>query len=382
MNDFLPFSETPSDEPPPLDRRADLETVLAAWHAATLRLEKTHAALQSEVVRLRSELEVKNRELARKNRLADLGRMASHVAHEVRNNLVPVSLYMSLLRRRLSEDSGSLDVLAKVESGILALDTTVNDLLHFTSHRDPQWESFALRELIEEICASLGPQLDAQRIAAEIDVPGELRLRADRDLLRRALLNLALNALDAMRDGGALTFTAYDGAEGVEIEVADSGEGLSDEARNRAFEPFFTTKKTGTGLGLAIVDRVAEAHGGRVTATNCPEGGAAITLALPQPAATRAIKAAALSIPRSTNPLPPRPGACWWSMTTHAPANRSPTCCATAAIGSNAARARSRRSSCWTTRASTSSSPICKCRACRGWSSSNTSTARSWACRS
>jgi signal transduction histidine kinase len=293
MNDFLPLDENPSDEPPPLDRRADLETVLSAWHAATLRLEKTHEALQSEVARLRSELEVKNRELARKNRLADLGQMASHVAHEVRNNLVPVSLYMSLLRRRLSDDAGGLDVLAKVESGILALDTTVNDLLHFTAHRDPQWESFALRDLIEDVCASLGPQLDAQGIAAEIDVPEELRARADHDMLRRALLNLALNALDAMRDGGMLTFTAYDGAEGVEIEVADSGEGMSDEARNRAFEPFFTTKKTGTGLGLAIVERVAEAHGGRVTALNCPEGGAAITIALPQTSATRARKAAA-----------------------------------------------------------------------------------------
>lgn len=293
MNDFLPFSENPPDEPPPLDRRADLETVLAAWHAATLRLEKTHAALQSEVIRLRSELEVKNRELARENRLADLGRMASHVAHEVRNNLVPVSLYMSLLRRRLSDDAGGLEVLAKVESGILALDATVNDLLHFTARRDPHWERFAPRELIEEICAALGPQLDAQGIVAEIDVPEELRARADRDMLRRALLNLALNALDAMRDGGTLTFTAYDGAEGVEIEVADSGEGLSDEARRRAFEPFFTTKKTGTGLGLSIVERVAETHGGRVTVMNCPEGGAAITIALPRVAATDARKAAA-----------------------------------------------------------------------------------------
>ena len=94
-------------------QNVDLETVLAAWHTATLRLERTHETLCGEVARLNNELEIKNRELARKNRLADLGQMASHVAHEVRNNLVPVSLYMSLLRRRLSEDSGSLDILAK-----------------------------------------------------------------------------------------------------------------------------------------------------------------------------------------------------------------------------------------------------------------------------
>src|ERR1041385_3773546 len=111
----------------------DLETVLAAWHSATLRLERTHETLCGEVARLTNELEIKNRELARKNRLADLGQMASHVAHEVRNNLVPVSLYMSLLRRRISGDAESLDMLEKVSAGFRAMDVMVNDLLHFTS---------------------------------------------------------------------------------------------------------------------------------------------------------------------------------------------------------------------------------------------------------
>ena len=89
-------------DPMSLDRRSQLEQVLAAWHGATLRLEQTHEALRTEVCRLTNELEIKNRELARKHRLADLGQMASHVAHEVRNNLVPLTLYLSLLRRRLT----------------------------------------------------------------------------------------------------------------------------------------------------------------------------------------------------------------------------------------------------------------------------------------
>ena len=105
-------------DPGPLeaDGNADLEAVLAAWHTATVRLEQTHEALRGEVRRLTDELEVKNRELARKKRLADLGQMASHIAHEVRNNLVPVTLYLSLLRRRVSDDPGSLDVLLKIEA--------------------------------------------------------------------------------------------------------------------------------------------------------------------------------------------------------------------------------------------------------------------------
>jgi signal transduction histidine kinase len=101
-----------------LTRQSDLETVLAAWQAATVRLERTHEALRGEVQRLTDELAVKNRELARKNRLADLGQMAAHVAHEVRNNLVPVTLYLSVLRRRISRP-GSLAVLEKVRLDLL-----------------------------------------------------------------------------------------------------------------------------------------------------------------------------------------------------------------------------------------------------------------------
>ncbi|HYO24467.1 MAG TPA: ATP-binding protein [Lacipirellulaceae bacterium] len=258
-----------------------LATILAAWNDATLRLEQTHAALQGEVARLSRELEEKNRELERQNRLADLGRMASHVAHEVRNSLVPVALYMSLLRRRLADDAGSLDVLAKVETGFTALDATVNDLLNFTANREPQWRSFIVQDLVEEIFEALAPQLEAQGIDVSLDVPPNTVITADRDMLRRAVLNLVLNAVDAMPDGGELVVTSYHNRGRFELEIADSGPGLSDEQIQKAFDPFFTTKSTGTGLGLSIVQRIAEAHGGRVTAVNCPQGGAAFTIELP-----------------------------------------------------------------------------------------------------
>ena len=111
----------------------DLERILDAWNTATERLQQTHQALRAEVKRLTDELEIKNRELARKNRLADLGQLASHIAHEVRNSLMPMTLYSSLLRRRWSIDSESLETLDKIDSGLTALDATVNDLLHFLS---------------------------------------------------------------------------------------------------------------------------------------------------------------------------------------------------------------------------------------------------------
>jgi len=264
-----------------IGREPQLEAVLAAWHDATVRLEQTHSALRTQVARLTDELEIKNRELARENRLADLGRMASHIAHEVRNNLVPVALYLSLLRRRISDDRGSLDILDKVDSGVRALDTTVHDLLSFTAERDPRLSRVNLRKLVDDVLDALAPQLEAQGIEVTVDVPSGLAARADHDMLRRAVLNLALNALDAMPDGGELTITGVDGLYGCELEIADSGPGLSDEALRRACEPFFTTKNTGTGLGLAIVQRMAEMHGGQVSVCNCPEGGAAFTLRIP-----------------------------------------------------------------------------------------------------
>lgn len=272
-----------------LGEGANLEEVLNAWHTATLRLERTHETLFAEVARLNSELEIKNRELARKNRLADLGQMASHVAHEVRNSLVPVSLYMSLLRRRLSTDSGSLDILSKVEAGFTALEVTVSDLLSFTAHRQPQRQTFLVGDLVNEVCQSLEPQLEAQMIDVDIDVPPNTLLSADREMMRRAVLNLVLNAIDAMKDGGTLVITSYDSARGFELEIADSGSGLSDDVKRRAFEPFYSTKQNGTGLGLAIVYHVAEAHGGTVSAMNCPEGGAAFTIKIPR----RTMRAAA-----------------------------------------------------------------------------------------
>jgi len=271
-----------ADAGPATIEMLNLQTVMSAWQDATSRLEQTHAALRSEVSRLSHELAVKNRELARKNRLADLGQIASHVAHEVRNNLVPVSLYAGLLRRRLAADAGSAEVLEKIQAGLTALDAMVHDMLNFTADKEPTLGIVGIRSLIDDVLSSLHPQFAAQGIQLRLDCPVSTVVAADREALRRAILNLVLNAMDAMPDGGELAVTVVECRDSVELEIADSGPGLSDEARRRAFEPFFTTKASGIGLGLAIVFRLVESHGGNVVACNCPEGGAAFTIRLPR----------------------------------------------------------------------------------------------------
>jgi signal transduction histidine kinase len=271
-----------SSDGPATIEMLNLQTVMSAWQDATSRLEQTHAALRSEVSRLSHELAVKNRELARKNRLADLGQIASHVAHEVRNNLVPVSLYAGLLRRRLTDDPGSAEVLEKIQAGLTALDAMVHDMLNFTADKEPTLAVVGIRSLVEEVLSSLRPQFAAQGIKLRLDCGVSTVVAADREALRRSILNLVLNAMDAMPGGGELAVTAVECRDAVELEIADSGPGLSDEARRRAFEPFFTTKASGIGLGLAIVYRLVESHGGNVIACNCPEGGAAFTIRLPR----------------------------------------------------------------------------------------------------
>jgi signal transduction histidine kinase len=285
---------------PPAD--VDLAAVLEAWESATDRLQTTHAALRDEVRRLSDELERKNRELARKNRLADLGLVASHVAHEVRNSLVPMKLYLSLLRRQITGDATGLGatglgatgpgatgpdatgaaLLDKFSGSLTALEATVADLLHFSADRQPQRRRFHARELIDDACAALGPQFAAQQIELVVVAEGHAPLEADYDMLRRALLNLLLNALDVLPGGGKLTIAAKAQAgRRWELSVADTGPGIDATVADRVFEPFFSTKSGGTGLGLAVVARIAEAHGGTVAAENGAAGGAVITLRLP-----------------------------------------------------------------------------------------------------
>ena len=146
------------------------------------------------------------------------------------------------------------------------------------------WRTFPLRELVEEVYRPLA----AQSVELVIDIPAAQTITGDRELLRRAVRNLLLNAIDAMPRGGSLTATSAIGPNAVELEIADTGPTLSDEERQQAFELNPTAQRQGTGWGLAVVRRIAELHGGSVAAANCPEGGAAFTLRIPRPAAMEA----------------------------------------------------------------------------------------------
>jgi signal transduction histidine kinase len=158
-----------------------------------------------------------------------------------------------------------------------------------TLHVTPRFrETFTLRELVAEVCQPLEARFSAQAIQTVIDIPQNQTITAERELLRRAVRNLVLNAVEAMPNGGLLTATSAAGAQTVELEIADTGPALSDEERQQAFELLPTAQRGGAGWGLAVVYRIAELHGGSVSVTNCPDGGVAFTLGLPRAVAIEA----------------------------------------------------------------------------------------------
>ncbi len=218
---------------------------------------------------------------ARRDRLADLGQMASHFAHEIRNALVPVAMHLNRLRAVAEENPEAGQVLEKLEEGFAAVDAAANDLLFFSADRRVNRQIVSLRELVRETCESLTTRQQSAEVTVKLDISPLHTVMADRDLMKRAVQNLVRHALASMPDGGELVITSYDGSDAIELEIADSGPTLDSEVRRRIFEPFGASKDLESGLGLAVVRHIALDHGGSASAVTCPEGGTAFTLRFP-----------------------------------------------------------------------------------------------------
>jgi signal transduction histidine kinase len=146
----------------------------------------------------------------------------------------------------------------------------------------PRWRSFDLRELAADICRSLAREMSSRTVEVIIDIPSRQMITADGDMLRQAIANLVVHSIDEMPDGGSLVITSAAGPSGLDLEIADSGPGLPEEMQHQPPNEFYRTSAGTVDFGLAVVCRIAQLHGGKVTAVNCPEGGAAFTLSIPQ----------------------------------------------------------------------------------------------------
>jgi len=256
-----------------------LARVVMAYSAITEKLQKSHDRLEQTVRALRDELREKNRLLERRNRLAAIGEMAAGMAHEIRNPLGGIQLYASLLRRDLEGNPAALQLVEKISAGVRRLEALVTQVLQFSREIVVTPVETDLHGLVAETLHMAAEQISNRRIETAIEGPRPFVVKVDPLLIGQALLNLVLNAVEAMPEGGRLTITCTPPAEDAparqfRLIVEDSGPGIPPEILDRIFNPFFTTRASGTGLGLAIVQRIVEAHDGSITAANRPEGGA------------------------------------------------------------------------------------------------------------
>jgi two-component system sensor histidine kinase HydH len=228
-------------------------------------------------------LQQSEREARRAEHLAAVGQMAAGIAHELRNPLMPIKiLVQSAADRRPSPGLDGRD-LAVLEQEISRLERSIQMFLDFARPPTIEKRSFEIREILEQIVQLLEARAERQGVRIERRFPNEpLMLQADVGQVRQVVLNLLLNALDAVAGGGTIWLELRKvNGRWIVLSVADSGCGLPAGLGEQIFEPFVSTKETGLGLGLSICKRIVEAHEGEIQAANRPEGGAVFTVRLP-----------------------------------------------------------------------------------------------------
>jgi PAS domain S-box-containing protein len=219
--------------------------------------------------------------LAEQAALARVGQMAAVVAHEVRNPLAGVKGAIQILMSRRPAGDGELPVMRDIVTRIDALSELINDLMVFARPRAPRLAVIELQAMVTDAITIV--QRDPAASGVAIAVSGDdVSVAADGELIRALVLNLLINAAQALGPrGGQITVRTERRGETALLEVADSGPGIPPDIRDQVLEPFFTTKARGGGLGLPIAKRTAELHGGSLT-IDCPAGGGTVvTVTLP-----------------------------------------------------------------------------------------------------
>ncbi|QDV87126.1 Sporulation kinase D [Stieleria magnilauensis] len=221
-------------------------------------------------------------EALRAQQMATLAQLATGVAHEIRNPLTSIKMLIQVNRSKFADEGLPTDDLELVEHEIRRMERSVNGLLDYARPEHGESKTFPIQDAIGRTVQLIDGRCGTQNVNLALDCP-DAPIYIDGDLaqLQQLLLNLTLNSLDAMPEGGELAISVTSDDSQVEVTVADTGDGISDAMLNKLFTPFATSKPNGVGLGLGICRRIAQSHHGSLVGSNRIPRGAQFRLTLP-----------------------------------------------------------------------------------------------------
>jgi PAS domain S-box-containing protein len=222
-------------------------------------------------------------EIELSRRLAAIGRLTSGVAHEVKNPLNAIVVHLEVLRQKMKEiDPDTRRHVDVIGSEIQRLDRVVQTLVDFTRPVELRLSEMDLRKVVEDVVVLASPAAERHQVVIEREISQELLpVRVDADLVKQAVLNIVLNGVQAMPEGGTLRIAAKREGDGAVIMVRDQGAGIPENIRDKVFNLYFTTKSGGSGIGLAMAYRVVQLHHGSVEFTSIMEHGTTFYLRFP-----------------------------------------------------------------------------------------------------
>ena len=251
---------------------------------ATQQLREWAENLESKVEQRTAELKAMQGHLIQTEKLAAIGKLAAGVAHEINNPLTGVLTNSSLLLEDTPQGDPMREELQVIVDETLRCRKIVKGLLDFARQTKPQKQIVDLNSIVEDVLNFVRNQASFRDIAIETDLEAKLpAVMADRDQMRQVVLNIVLNAAEAMPNGGSIRVVSRNNqaARQIEISIVDTGPGIPDEIKSKLFEPFFTTKKSGTGLGLAIAYGIMQRHKGTIRVESQRGKGTTISLYVP-----------------------------------------------------------------------------------------------------
>lgn len=257
-----------------------LNQAFARFEEASGKLQARYSELVQETELLREQLRQKEETIRRSEKLATLGQMAAALAHEVRNPLGAMRLFVSLLRRDVADRPEALKLVGQVDKTIESLDLVVSNMLHFAKDEKLQRSPCNLQSIAQEVVEQFRAMYSSE-LHINLLVRGSPFILANPVRLKQALHNVVLNAVEAVGTKGQIQIE-IDGTstERLVLVVQDSGPGVSPNMLGQLFEPFRTSKNEGTGLGLAVVKAVCDEHSASIEVENRP--GAQFKLSFPR----------------------------------------------------------------------------------------------------